>query len=436
MHRGNGGSEARLGQQVPSSGGSEGGGWYGAGGGREGPSSHGSGRYGPGGGGSHSGGGGGGMSGRSAERPGYRGDFRDNVNNAPSRGGGGARLEELTYGGGGREEVDGRRHGADGGGIGNIDGGRQGAAQAILKLEHRVLSVQEGFNQALLSISGKENEKFDLIFAILSELQNRQGQLEESVRSLKAQLAMNSGGGDRQPQFQGSSGATSSQQMYGGHNSYGGAMMGDGGDLYTPIGQGMPQGQVVMVQAPSGAAMVGGMQQNLQQMQYGGQMVMAASASGPMAGNGMGNNSMGNTSHMGSSGMALTNSGMAKGGMGMNAGPQGSRAFKIMNPYTNEEMPAAMTYPNGGGGQASGGSVSGGSISGSNSVAGGYTQGQWGGQGNMQDDGSACGGAGGSMTGSQQHFQQQDVQGGYKQDLRDDEGVASNTVSWPAEEEE
>jgi hypothetical protein len=58
---------------------------------------------------------------------------------------------------------------------------------AISDLEKRVSGVQQDFTEALHKISAKENEKFDLIFAILSELQSRQAQLEESVRSLKAQ---------------------------------------------------------------------------------------------------------------------------------------------------------------------------------------------------------------------------------------------------------
>merc|ERR1719371_77199 len=54
-------------------------------------------------------------------------------------------------------------------------------------LEKRLTGVQQDFTQAIHKISEKENEKFDLIFAILSELQQRQAHLEESVRSLKAQ---------------------------------------------------------------------------------------------------------------------------------------------------------------------------------------------------------------------------------------------------------
>jgi len=47
--------------------------------------------------------------------------------------------------------------------------------------------MKQDFTSALTKISSKENEKFNLIFSILSELQQRQAQLEDSVRSLKTQ---------------------------------------------------------------------------------------------------------------------------------------------------------------------------------------------------------------------------------------------------------
>jgi len=62
--------------------------------------------------------------------------------------------------------------------------------QAMVEtLEKRMSAMQQDFTQALHKISEKENEKFDLIFAILSELQSRQAQLEESVRALKSQYS-------------------------------------------------------------------------------------------------------------------------------------------------------------------------------------------------------------------------------------------------------
>lgn len=57
----------------------------------------------------------------------------------------------------------------------------------ISGLEKRLSGVQQDFTQAIHKISEKDTEKFDLIFAILSELQQRQALLEESVRSLKSQ---------------------------------------------------------------------------------------------------------------------------------------------------------------------------------------------------------------------------------------------------------
>lgn len=88
---------------------------------------------------------------------------------------------------------------AGGGGAGSPEEAARGhPADVILKetsevsgmlsgLEKRLSGVKEDFNQAIHKISEKDNEKFDLIFAILSELQQRQANLEESVRSLKAQ---------------------------------------------------------------------------------------------------------------------------------------------------------------------------------------------------------------------------------------------------------
>lgn len=61
----------------------------------------------------------------------------------------------------------------------------------VAGLEKRMSGVQQDFQSAIHKISEKENEKFDLIFAILSELQQRQAHLEESVRTLKAQYGGN-----------------------------------------------------------------------------------------------------------------------------------------------------------------------------------------------------------------------------------------------------
>mmetsp|Transcript_117560 Transcript_117560/g.252703 ORF Transcript_117560/g.252703 Transcript_117560/m.252703 type:complete len:290 (-) Transcript_117560:118-987(-) len=60
----------------------------------------------------------------------------------------------------------------------------------ITSLEKTIASVQTDMNTALTEATAKENEKFDLIFSILIELQRRQAQLEESVKSLKAQYGV------------------------------------------------------------------------------------------------------------------------------------------------------------------------------------------------------------------------------------------------------
>jgi hypothetical protein len=103
-------------------------------------------------------------------------------------------------------------------------------------LEKKLSGVQQDFTQAIHKISEKENEKFDLIFAILSELQQRQAHLEESVRTLKAQYGGNgymvpngtgSGSSMSQPQqqqFGSSSGAGQYSQMNG---QMGGQMTGN-----------------------------------------------------------------------------------------------------------------------------------------------------------------------------------------------------------------
>jgi hypothetical protein len=79
----------------------------------------------------------------------------------------------------------------------------------IVDLEKRLDNVKHDFAQQLEKIGGKETEKFDLIFAILTELQSRQAQLEESVRTLKKELCgpqqagANANGSNMPPQLQG-----------------------------------------------------------------------------------------------------------------------------------------------------------------------------------------------------------------------------------------
>jgi len=74
---------------------------------------------------------------------------------------------------------------------------------AMLELEKKLSGVQKDFARLFKSMSEKETVKFDLIFAILTDLQSGQEQLEESIRDIRnhvggAQSAGNLGG----PSFQ------------------------------------------------------------------------------------------------------------------------------------------------------------------------------------------------------------------------------------------
>lgn len=65
-------------------------------------------------------------------------------------------------------------------------GSREGPEQAILGIEKQIVNVKRDMNQAIQEATTKDNEKFDLIFSILTELQRRQASLEESIRGLKS----------------------------------------------------------------------------------------------------------------------------------------------------------------------------------------------------------------------------------------------------------
>lgn len=98
----------------------------------------------------------------------------------------------------------------------------------IVDLEKRLDNVKQDFAQQLEKIGGKETEKFDLIFAILTELQSRQAQLEESVRSLKTQLCgphqagANAGVSNMPPQMQGQfNGGMNNNGQFSGGNQQG-----------------------------------------------------------------------------------------------------------------------------------------------------------------------------------------------------------------------
>lgn len=128
-------------------------------------------------------------------------------------------------------------------------------------IEKRLSGVQQDFTQAIHKINEKENEKFDLIFAILSELQQRQAHLEESVRSLKAQFP-NGNNSASQPQQQtqfGSSGGQS--QSYGQMN---GQM---GGQMNGNMGNQQPMQQQFGVMQPDGTVFTNVMPQQMIIMQ-------------------------------------------------------------------------------------------------------------------------------------------------------------------------
>jgi len=74
---------------------------------------------------------------------------------------------------------------------------------ALLELEKKLSDVQKDFAQQLQVMSEKDTEKFDLIFAILTDLQSGQEQLEESIRDIRKHVGgvqnMGNNGG---PSFQ------------------------------------------------------------------------------------------------------------------------------------------------------------------------------------------------------------------------------------------
>jgi len=114
------------------------------------------------------------------------------------------------------------------------NGGDMWPQAMIESLEKKIAAAHSDMSQALNNVTGKENEKFDLIFGILIELQRRQATLEESVRSLKSQLAPV--GGMAQPMQQVPQGQTQPGQAQG-QTATGGNMMPNGG-----VQNFMPQG--------------------------------------------------------------------------------------------------------------------------------------------------------------------------------------------------
>jgi hypothetical protein len=189
----------------------------------------------------------------------YRRDYRQPANGYTDRSGGGGN----EYGNGGqivesptfkesKESITERRSTDISGMISGID--------------KRLNGVQQDFTQQIHRMSEKENEKFDLIFAILSELQTRQAQLEESVRALKAQYGngmVSNGAQSQQTQFGSPTSSGQFGQMNGqmggqlnGNMQFAGVMQSDGTQMFTA----MPQMMIVQPQTN------GAMQYSMQQM--------------------------------------------------------------------------------------------------------------------------------------------------------------------------
>lgn len=130
------------------------------------------------------------------------------------------------------------------------------ANATVLGFDKRLKTMQKELNYSLRRIGEKESEKFDLIFAILSELQNRQGKLEEAVRSFKAQQC-GGGGGEEGGQKNGAmTGGMCIANGQNGHNGQNGAMNGCA-PMNMQMVQCMPQ---VVVMSPTGCMNGGGMQ--------------------------------------------------------------------------------------------------------------------------------------------------------------------------------
>ncbi|CAJ1352956.1 unnamed protein product [Effrenium voratum] len=77
--------------------------------------------------------------------------------------------------------------------------GPPAADTALGDLEHRIESMSQDFTSNLRKLGEKGNEKFDIIFSILTELQSRQAQLEETVRVLQSQVNAGYGAGNNSP---------------------------------------------------------------------------------------------------------------------------------------------------------------------------------------------------------------------------------------------
>jgi len=142
---------------------------------------------------------------------------------------------------------------------------------ALLELEEKLSVMQKDFAQQLQGISEKETEKFDLIFAILTDLQSGQAQLEENIRDIKKHVAGVQNMPLNQGQFSGNNSGASFQygQMEGVMAPQMSPEMGGQQIVVQPDGSQMlcvPMPQVMMMQSPTGGMMMQPMQPMQQQM--------------------------------------------------------------------------------------------------------------------------------------------------------------------------
>jgi len=126
---------------------------------------------------------------------------------------------------------------------------------AMLELEKKLSDVQKDFTRLFKSMSEKETVKFDLIFAILTDLQSGQEQIEESIRDIRRHVGgVQSVGNIGGPSFQ-----------YGQVEGVMGPQMGPGTSMGVQQPQPMqqmfvPMPQMMVVQSPTGGMMVPQMQ--------------------------------------------------------------------------------------------------------------------------------------------------------------------------------
>jgi len=244
-------------------------------------------------------------------------------------------------------------------------------------LEKRILALNADMQQALQDATSKENEKFDLISSILIELQTRQSKLEEYVKQLKDQLAMNAGAcspqhmmaasiqsspassqagnqmpggsmtsptaacspmggqvGMMSPQMGMVSGQMGMNQQFG--NGHGMMMIDSSGNCMTPVLMAMPQGnsqmQYVTQMMPNGGGMTA-MPQQMVQFVFNGQGGEAGSH---------GDIQWNMQQMMGGDGSSTNNGSTATGGQGSASGSGSARSTAEQQSETAETSSKAV----------------------------------------------------------------------------------------------